>query len=66
MNWIMIAVVSGSLVTSGHETKEACEGRAAIVREAIKGTAKCVEAPSPPPTIKNGVCYNCTYVPLAR
>jgi len=46
MSWIMIAVVAGSIVVSGHDTREACEGRAAMVREATKGAAKCVEAPS--------------------
>lgn len=58
MSWIMIAVVAGSLVVSGHDTKEACEGRAAMVREAIKGAAKCVEGPS-----SGAVCFNCAWVP---
>lgn len=54
MSWIMIAVVAGSIVVSGHETREACEGRAVVVREATKGAAKCVEAPS------NGMSYGRT------
>lgn len=45
MNWIMIAIVSGSLLVSGHDTREQCEGRAVIVRETTKSPAKCVEAP---------------------
>lgn len=45
ITWVMIAVIANSLVVSGHETKEACEGRAAIVHEQAKVEAKCVEAP---------------------
>ena len=46
MNWIFIAVISGSIVTSGHETKEQCLGRKALLSEQ-KIEGKCVEAPSP-------------------
>ena len=45
MNWIFIAVISGSIVTSGHETKEQCLGRKALLSEQ-KIEGKCVEAPS--------------------
>lgn len=45
MNFILIAVVSGSLLTSMHETREACLGRAAVLAEQ-KINARCVEAPS--------------------
>jgi hypothetical protein len=44
MKWILIGTLLGSLVTSTHETREACEGRAVLLRE--KGViAKCVETP---------------------
>ena len=33
MNWIFIGAVAGSLVTSAHDTKEACLGRKAILAE---------------------------------
>lgn len=44
MTWVMIGVIGGSLVVSGHDSKEACEDRAAILREQ-KVVAKCTEAP---------------------
>lgn len=44
MTWIMIGVIGGSLVVSGHDSKEACEGRAAVLREQ-KVPTKCTEAP---------------------
>lgn len=44
MNWICIGMLAGSLVTSLHDSKERCEGRAVTLREA-KATAKCVEMP---------------------
>ena len=46
MNWICIGLLAGSLITSQHENREACEGRAVVLREA-KAMAKCVEVPSP-------------------
>lgn len=45
MNWICIGLIAGSLITSLHDNKEACEGRAVTLREA-KASAKCVEMPS--------------------
>jgi hypothetical protein len=45
MEYVMIAIVAGSLVSSLHPNKEACEGRAAMVREAAKVAAECVKAP---------------------
>lgn len=44
MSWILVGVVAGSIVTSGHDTKEACLGRVAVLAEA-KVSATCVEAP---------------------
>lgn len=63
MNWICIGLLAGSLVTSLHNDREACEGRAVVLREA-KASAKCVEMPT------NTIgwttnCSNCT-LPLGR
>lgn len=44
MKWILIGVLAESLIASGHETREACEGRAVLLREQ-KAAVKCVEAP---------------------
>lgn len=44
MNWIMIGTLAGSLITSLHDTRESCEGRAVILREQ-KAIVKCVEMP---------------------
>lgn len=33
MNWLFIGTLLGSIVTSGHDTKEACEGRKAVLQE---------------------------------
>lgn len=42
MNWLLIGTLLGSIVTSNHDTREACEGRAVLLRE--KGAAvKCVD-----------------------
>ncbi len=51
MNWICIGMIAGSLITSTHDNKEACEGRAVTLREA-KAVAKCVEMP------KQGVSFS--------
>lgn len=65
MDWILIAVVSGSLLVSGHPTKEACMGRIATLAEQ-KITAKCVEVPnggmSGYLTLSPNGCVNCAYV----
>ena len=42
MKYILVGWLLGSLITSEHDTREACEGRAVILREA-KVTAKCVD-----------------------
>lgn len=44
MSWILIGIIAGSLIVSGHATREECEGRAVILREQ-KIATKCVEAP---------------------
>jgi hypothetical protein len=55
MGWILIGVIAGSIVTSGHDSREACLGRKAILDEQ-KIPAKCVEAPGHPFT--SGVILN--------
>lgn len=43
MNWIYIALLSGNLITSQHDTEEACLGRKAILEKENKITnAKCI------------------------
>lgn len=44
MQWVLIGTLAGSLITSLHDTREACEGRAVILREQ-KVAVKCVEMP---------------------
>lgn len=56
MQWIMIGVLSGSLVTAMFSTREACEGHAVLMREA-KVAAKCVEMPSTQP-FSTGMYFN--------
>ena len=42
MKWLLIGQLLGSIVTSEHDSREACEGRAVLLRE--KGaTARCIE-----------------------
>lgn len=44
MQWLLIGTLLGSIVTSNHDTKEACEGRAVVLRE--KGVSvQCVQNP---------------------
>lgn len=42
MNWILIAVASGMIMTSNHETEEACLGRKAILEKDKITNAKCI------------------------
>ena len=44
MKYILIGYLLGSFVHSEHDTREACEGRAVMLREQ-KAIVKCVEAP---------------------
>lgn len=45
MNWIFIAIMSGMIVTSSHDTEEACLGRKAIFEKdhKISYQNKCVD-----------------------
>jgi len=46
MDWIMIAMLSGSLLASGHKSEEECLGRKAIIEKTYKDTiALCVRVP---------------------
>lgn len=65
MAWILIAVVSGSLLTSTHDTKEACMGRVSTLADQ-KINAKCVEAPSNQMLFTGGSYKICTVDGLCR
>jgi hypothetical protein len=56
MNWILIGTMAGSLITSLHDTREACEGRAVILKEQ-KAIVKCVEMPP----VSGSLYYNGGY-----
>lgn len=42
MNWILVGTLLGSMITSAHDTREACEGRAVVLREKY-AVVQCVE-----------------------
>ncbi len=42
MNWILIAITSGMLMTSHHETEEQCLGRKAMLEKDKIINAKCI------------------------
>jgi hypothetical protein len=58
MDWILIGIVSGSLITGTFKDKEACMGRVSTLHDA-KIDAKCVEAPRSTSNLVTGssVCY---------
>ena len=43
MNWILIAITSGMIMTSSHENEEACLGRKAILEKDKIINSKCVD-----------------------
>ncbi len=46
MHWLLMGTLLGSIVARTHDSKEACEGRAVVLRE--KGvSAQCVQNPQP-------------------
>lgn len=54
--WLFVGMLLGSMVTSSHDTKEACEGRRVVLAE--KGVnGQCVQALQF--QLYNG-CINCT------
>lgn len=42
MNWILIAITSGMLMTGHYDTEEACEGRKAMLAKDKIVNVKCV------------------------
>lgn len=59
MNWIFVGTLLGALVTSTHDNREACEGKAVVLRE--KGVAgRCEEAP------RAGITGFTTFSPATR
>lgn len=54
MKWILIGQLLGSFIHSEHDAREACEGRAVLLRE-VKAVVKCVEAPT-----QSGLVYHST------
>ena len=63
MEWLLIGVVAGSFVVSGHTTEEQCLGRKAIL-DKQKIIASCVKAPSNLTTYNGTVTLcpgNCIY-----
>ncbi len=45
MEWVYIGIIAGSLVSSLHPNREACEGRNVVLTE-MKVAGKCIQAPS--------------------
>lgn len=43
MNWILIAITSGMLMTGHYDTEEACLGRKAMLEKDKITNAKCVQ-----------------------
>lgn len=43
MNWILIAITSGMLMTSHHDTEEACLGRKAMLEKDKITNSKCID-----------------------
>ena len=63
MDWILIGIVAGTLVTGTFKEKEACLGRVATLHEQ-KIEAKCVEAPGYTGVTSTLLpCYNCISTP---
>lgn len=42
MNWILVGTLLGSIITSQHDSREACEGRAVLLKEK-NANVKCIE-----------------------
>lgn len=56
MNWILIAITSGMLMTGHYETEEACLGRKAMLEKDKITNIKCVDMRQ-----STGTCNNCMY-----
>lgn len=58
MNWILIAVSSGMIMTSSHETEEACLGRKAMLEKDKITNSKCLNmSPYPTTTFGTGTVF---------
>lgn len=55
MNWILIAITSGMLMTSSHDNEEACLGRKAMLEKDKITNAKCVDMRTSNAFISNGI-----------
>jgi len=62
MDWILIGIVAGSIVASGHSSEEACLGRKAML-DKQKIAATCVKAPSNYSFSVLSPCLNCLTIP---
>ena len=60
MDWIIIAIVSGTISTAGFPNREACEGKVFTLKEQ-KIEAKCVEAPHGALYLNMGINYFCYF-----
>lgn len=62
MNWILIAIISGMLMTGHFDTEEACLGRKAMLEKDKITNSKCVDMSTIANTsggitfCKNGIC----------
>jgi hypothetical protein len=65
MTWIFVGILAGSLVTSTHDNKEACEGRAVTMKEKGVIGGRCTETPSTSTSWTLSPCATCV-VPLNR
>ena len=57
MNWILIAITSGMLMTGHYDTEEACLGRKAMLEKDKITNIECVDMRLSYTT--SGVCVNC-------
>ena len=46
MEWTLVGILLGSIITSQHPSREACEGRAVVLREKGVQNVRCGEPPS--------------------
>jgi hypothetical protein len=68
MNWVFIEAILGSIVTSSHDTQEACEGRKVMLeKKEIKG--QCIQQNISNITLSgpmwyNNSCTNCATIQI--
>lgn len=54
MNWILIAITSGMLMTGHYETEEACLGRKAMLEKDKITNIKCIDMRNYPISLSSG------------